>query len=94
MKTTDKSGVVIATKSVTNSDDLMVITNKGQTIRIHLNEVRSMGRNTQGVRLINVNESERVVGIEHLAERDEDETTNGNGSLGGPTEAPGTTTLQ
>jgi DNA gyrase subunit A len=80
MKTTDKTGLLIGTKAVTDKDDLMVITNKGQTIRTHLDEVRAMGRNTQGVRVINTNEGEKVVAIEHLAEKDEEEGGSDSGA--------------
>jgi DNA gyrase subunit A len=73
MKTTDKTGFIIGTRVVTDSDDLMIITDKGQTIRIRIAEIRSMGRNTQGVRVISVNSGEVVVGIEHLADREEEE---------------------
>jgi len=90
MKTTDKTGIVISTKCVTALNDLMVITNKGQTIRMHVDEIRAMGRNTQGVRVININENERVVAIEYLAEKDEDDasptdptTPEGSGSADG-----------
>ena len=78
MKTTDKTGDIIATKAVIDSDDLMVITTKGQLIRIHLQEIRSMGRVTQGVKIINLAEGEKVVAIEHLADKDEDDHTNGS----------------
>ncbi len=86
MKTTDKTGEVIGTKSVTDKDDLMVITDKGQTIRIKIAEIRSMGRNTQGVRVINVNSGEHVVGIEHLAESETEEDLGAVGET--PTSAP------
>lgn len=87
MKATDKTGHIMGTKAVTDKDDLMVITNKGQTIRISIAEIRSMGRVTQGVRLINLNEGETVVGIEHLADKDEDESGDGQAAQG--TAAPG-----
>lgn len=72
MKTTEKTGVLMGTKAVTDTDDLMVITNKGQTIRMPLDQIRETGRNTQGVRIINLNDSELVVGIEHLADKEEE----------------------
>jgi DNA gyrase subunit A len=84
MKTTDKTGLLIGTKAVTDKDDLMVITNKGQTIRIHLDEIRAMGRNTQGVRVINTNEGEKVVAIEHLAEKDEEESGSDSAASSAP----------
>jgi DNA gyrase subunit A len=68
MKTGDKIGSVMGTMAVTDKDDLMLITNRGQVIRTKMSEIRSMGRNTQGVRLININQGELVVGIEKLAE--------------------------
>ncbi len=89
MKSTDKTGLVMGTKSVTDKDDLMVITNRGQTIRINMSEIRSMGRNTQGVRLINMNDGESVVGIEHLADKEEDET--GEGGAASPAAGSATT---
>ncbi|MBI3543729.1 MAG: DNA gyrase subunit A [Deltaproteobacteria bacterium] len=85
MKSTDKTGDIMGTKSVSDKDDLMLITNKGQTIRIRIGEIRAMGRNTQGVRLINVNEGEAVVGIEHLADKEEDEGGDGSSATGAPT---------
>ena len=94
MKTTDKTGLVAGTKSVTDKDDLMLITNKGQLIRTRIAEIREMGRNTQGVRLINVNEGESVVGMEHLAEKEEEEG-DGTPPLANstPTPAPGSSEI-
>jgi DNA gyrase subunit A len=90
LKITDKTGNVISMKVVTDKDDLMVITNKGQTIRVKIAEIRQTGRNASGVRVINVNENEKVVAIEHLAEKDEEENggdgsaaaSNGSGTSG------------
>jgi DNA gyrase subunit A len=50
---------------------LMVITNRGQIIRTKVSEVRQAGRNTQGVRIIRLDEGEKVVGVEPVAEPDE-----------------------
>lgn len=71
MKMGDRNGAVMGTMAVTDKDDLMIITDKGQVIRIKLREIRSMGRNTQGVRLISIGGLEKVVSIEQLAENDE-----------------------
>lgn len=73
MKTTDKTGLVVGTASVTDRHDLIIITDKGQVIRIPLDQTRAMGRNTQGVRFINVNEAEKVVSIEPLSEKEAEE---------------------
>ncbi|MBI2605583.1 MAG: DNA gyrase subunit A [Deltaproteobacteria bacterium] len=97
MRTIDKTGVVMGTKAVTDKDDLMIITNKGQTLRTKIAEIRETGRVAQGVKLINLNEAESVVGIELLAENgDEDEgcapTDSGNGN-GAPAESGGMNAL-
>jgi DNA gyrase subunit A len=78
-KTTDKVGVVIGTRMVNDEDDLMIITNKGQVIRMSTKDISILGRNTQGVRLIRVNEDEKVVSFSPLAEdHSEDEGPAGN----------------
>jgi DNA gyrase subunit A len=54
MNITDKTGPVIVIKEVTDQDDLVIITEKGMIIRQHVQDIRVIGRNTQGVRLINL----------------------------------------
>src|SRR3990167_2159180 len=71
MKTTDKTGMVVATLQVANSDDVMLITNLGKIIRIPVNQISVMGRNTQGVRLIQLETGEKVVSVAKLAEKEE-----------------------
>ncbi len=58
---TDKTGKVVAIKSVTEDDDLMIINKSGITIRLRLKEVRVQGRATQGVRLINLEKRGDVI---------------------------------
>jgi DNA gyrase subunit A len=72
MKSTDKNGEIIATRAVSNVDDLMIISDKGQVVRIRVKEISTMGRNTQGVRLIRIKEGEKVVAAQSLAEKDEE----------------------
>lgn len=55
---TDKNGDLVAMKAVTGEEDLMIITTGGVIIRMAVNDISTMGRNTQGVRLIRLNESE------------------------------------
>ncbi|MDF1510464.1 DNA gyrase subunit A [Robertmurraya sp. DFI.2.37] len=55
---TDKNGDLVAMKAVTGEEDLMLITTGGVIIRMAVNDISTMGRNTQGVRLIRLNESE------------------------------------
>jgi len=54
MKTTDKTGGVVGALSVTDADEVMLITGKGQMVRTAVSNIREAGRNTQGVRLINL----------------------------------------
>jgi DNA gyrase subunit A len=72
VKTTDKNGAVVGVKQVTDDDDVMLITNQGKVIRMKVKEISVMGRNTQGVRLIHLEESEKVVAFAKLAEKEED----------------------
>jgi DNA gyrase subunit A len=73
MKTTDKTGRVIGVQQVTEEDQLMLITNAGKIIRLRIKDIRIIGRNTQGVRLIELEEGERVVSLARLAEKEEDD---------------------
>jgi DNA gyrase subunit A len=72
MKSSDKNGEIIAARAVSDSDDLMLITDKGQVVRIRIREISTMGRNTQGVRLVRVKEGEKVVACQSLAEMEDD----------------------
>src|ERR1044071_2600178 len=73
MKTTDKTGRVIGVQLVGADDQLMLITNTGKIIRLRINDIRVIGRNTQGVRLIDLDEGERVVSLARLAEKEEED---------------------
>ena len=69
MKTTEKNGHVMGARQVLPKDDLMLVSTKGQMIRIHVGDISEQGRNTQGVRLMNISGTgERVVSFEYLAE--------------------------
>ena len=63
MNITEKTGKVIALKEVIDGDDLMLMTEGGMAIRQHVSDIRVMGRNTQGVRLIRLKEKDRLVGV-------------------------------
>ena len=73
MKTTDKTGRVVGAQQVTDEDQLMLVTNKGKIIRLRVKDIRVIGRNTQGVRLIDLEDGERVVSLARLAEKEEEE---------------------
>jgi DNA gyrase subunit A len=73
MKTTEKTGRVIGVQQVTDDDQLMLVTNIGKIIRLRVKDIRVIGRNTQGVHLIGLEEGERVVSLARLAEKEEEE---------------------
>ena len=68
IRTTDKTGEVVGVREVTDEDHLMLITDSGRMIRLRMRELRTIGRNTQGVRLFGVDPQERVVSLALLAE--------------------------
>lgn len=72
IKITPKTGHLIAIKDVTDKDDLMIICESGMTIRMGLDNLRVMGRATQGVRLINLREGDRIAAVAKV-EKDEDD---------------------
>ena len=63
LKSTDKVGKIVTVRSVSAEDDLMVITNYGIVIRTHLSEVRQSSRNTQGVKILNLEGRQKVSSI-------------------------------
>ncbi len=73
MKTTEKVGKLVAIKEVSDDDDLMIITVKGIVIRQRVNEVSIISRNTQGVRLIRLDEDDRVGDVALVYSNGEDE---------------------
>ncbi len=73
IKTTERNGKVVAMKAVKGDDDLMLITAGGMVIRTGLSELRSVGRNTQGVRLIKLKPGDKLVAAETIgADQDDD----------------------
>ena len=71
---TDKTGSLISMKNVTDDDDLMIITRKGITIRMHVDSLRIMGRATQGVRLISLRDNDEIAAVAKVyRDRDEEE---------------------
>ncbi|MCL1969061.1 MAG: DNA gyrase subunit A, partial [Bacteroidetes bacterium] len=69
---TEKTGGLIAIKNVTDNDDLMIINKSGIAIRMHVDTLRVMGRATQGVRLINLNDEDSIAAVTQVP-REEDE---------------------
>jgi len=64
----EKIGTVVGIQQVTESDELLVITSDGNIVRMKVNEISVIGRNTQGVRLVGTGESNQVVSVEKLVE--------------------------
>ena len=63
IRTTDRNGKVVAVRGVEDEDELMIVTLNGILIRQPIHEISSIGRNTQGVRLINLDEEDRVIDV-------------------------------
>jgi DNA gyrase subunit A len=70
MKISTRNGEVLVLKEVVESDELMLISRKGLIIRQTAKDVSVIGRNTQGVRLMNLGEGDRVIDVAHVAERE------------------------
>lgn len=68
---TEKTGKLIAIKGVTDNDDLMIITKNGITIRLPMNEIRLSGRATQGVKVINLRNSDAIAAVTNVAKSEE-----------------------
>ena len=74
IKTTDRNGKVVAIKAVGDDDELMLITAGGMIIRTGLEQVREIGRNTAGVRMIRLDEGDKLVAAERLIIEDDEKT--------------------
>jgi len=73
IKTTDRNGRVVSLIDVRNEDELIIITAKGMVIRLSVSTLRSIGRNTQGVKLLSIEEGDKVVSVARVIP--EDKTT-------------------
>ena len=72
IKTTERNGMVVEILLVSEDDDLMLMTNIGKVIRMPINSITVIGRNTQGVKVMGMDADERVVGAARLAEKEEE----------------------
>ncbi|MBI5455269.1 MAG: DNA gyrase subunit A, partial [Deltaproteobacteria bacterium] len=72
IKITEKNGPVCAMTKVRDSDELMISTSVGKIIRIAMKDVAVIGRNTQGVKLMDIEKDEQITGIAPIAEKEED----------------------
>jgi DNA gyrase subunit A len=72
IQTTERNGMVVGFLQVTNDDEIMIITDVGKIIRMKVNGISIIGRNTQGVRLIGLDPGDKVVAVAKLAEKGEE----------------------
>ena len=77
MKITEKNGKVAGVAHVADDDQLLLITEQGMIIRTNVADIRAMGRNTQGVRVINVEENDRVVAAVKVVEKEQADENGG-----------------
>jgi DNA gyrase subunit A len=72
VKTTDRNGSVVAALQVREESDVMIITGQGKVIRVHSGEIREAGRSTQGVRLLRLEEGDRIAAAAAILEEEEE----------------------
>jgi len=77
LKITPKTGNLIALKEVTDNDDLMVITERGKVIRMSCGGIRTMGRNTQGVRIMRLDTDSAIAAVTRVVNEDETDVEGG-----------------
>lgn len=70
----EKTGALVAMKSVADDDDLMIIKKSGVAIRMSVNELRVMGRAAQGVKLINLKDDDSIAAVAKIAKQDDEDT--------------------
>jgi len=73
LKTGGRNGAMVTALLVVDEDQVMLMTDSGRLVRIRMNGVSVIGRNTQGVKLIDCSDEERVIGVVRVAERTDDE---------------------
>ena len=96
IQTSDRNGKVVGMTQVHDDDELMVITQQGKILRMASRDIRTIGRSTQGVRLIDIEGDDRTVSIARLVEKDDDSSNgsaeptvdNGNDAVPAPPTEP------
>jgi DNA gyrase subunit A len=87
VQTSERNGPVVGIEYVTDRDELLLVTEQGQIIRTRAGDLRRIGRNTQGVKLMDLAEGDRLVSLATLSEPDED-VPGSNGTSGAPPGPP------
>ena len=80
MNITDKTGVLVAMKNVTEDNDLLIITKSGLIIRMAVSDIKHAGRNTQGVKLINIKDNDSIASVSVVARGEEEALPEGEAS--------------
>jgi DNA gyrase subunit A len=70
IRTSERNGMVVGVAAVRDGDDIMLITTQGMVNRTHVDEIRVVGRNTQGVRIMNLNDGDKIASIAKVARED------------------------
>jgi DNA gyrase subunit A len=77
IRTSERNGPVVAIESVRDDDDVMLITAQGMVNRTHVREIRIVGRNTQGVRIMDLNEGDKIASFAKVAKEDDEPPAEG-----------------
>ena len=72
IQTSDRNGKVVGIAYVHDDDELLLITQQGMILRMQTDDIRTIGRATQGVRLIDIEEDDKVVSVAQLAEKEDE----------------------
>jgi DNA gyrase subunit A len=82
MKTTDKTGKVVGALTVTDNDEIMLLTQQGQMVRTPVKDIREAGRNTMGVKLINLTGGDKLTAIARVVSESQEDPISGEGDAG------------
>jgi DNA gyrase subunit A len=88
IRTSERNGPVVGVTAVRDGDDIMLITVQGMVNRTHVDEIRVVGRNTQGVRVMDLREGDKIASIAKIAREDDESPEGPAPSADGPAEAP------
>ncbi len=88
IRTSERNGPVLSVLAVRDGDDIMLITSQGMVNRTHVDEVRVVGRNTQGVRIMGLNEGDKIASIAKIAREEDTEQRTAEGEAPDQPEAP------
>jgi DNA gyrase subunit A len=84
IKASERNGPVVGVNFLRGEEQVMLITEKGMIIRLNTAEISTIGRNTQGVRLIQLEDGDHLVSVARLADREDDDESLGDPADGGP----------